>query len=887
MTTAQSTDTPIGVPPITPTIAHLFSINETTDPAITKDVLSSATYLDLSQKQLDELHKTRPEQIVLNLPLADGQTIKLALTQQQILTDNFKLYASHTKSEIDYQPGLYYQGEVVGADKSLAAISILQDYVMGVFSFNGENYVLGHLRPNVYPASDKYVLYQESNLLITNPFKCLDLPAPYDPADSFTLDGTTEKSTAMANSVKVYIEGDNDLYRKKGNSTSSATDYITGFFNVVNALYNAESIPTEISEILIWTNSDPYSSTSANDALSAFRSRLNGNFNGDIAHLASIDDANNGGVAYVDVLCQKVFGVAYSDLGTTFNDNPIPTYSWTVEVFTHEMGHNLGSPHTQSCTWPDGAIDGCVSQEGSCERGPIPANGGTIMSYCHLTGTGINFAKGFHELPGNKIRSEFNAASCLTPDNGGGGGGDGGGEGGEIRTPNLTRGNTSLTIDGSVVSINLTIVNDGDGDAGASKIRYYLTVNELIDTGDPILGAKSLPALTAGSSSGNINLTVDVNELNIDAATYYVAYIIDPDEEVEESNEDDNAFWWGDQPVVITNLDYCESKGLSTSYEYISMVKIGDFESSSSDDNGYRMNTTGAAEFPINSPINIELRPGYAGPAYREYWRIWIDLNQDMDFDDAGEMVFDAGAAYARDITGNIALPANATLGKTRMRVSMKGSNDFSAPSHCEDFGYGEVEDFEISLLEGGQLPLTLSSFSGTTEANYNVLQWTTATETGTAFYYLERSKNGKTEFKIVSQLAAAGNSNTEQFYQVKDDAPLRRAFYRLRTQNTDGSEDISTLLFLERKNTNALKINNLHPIPATNRLTIKWSNPTSATTSIRLMDFTGKVVQQHRVNSVAGQQIQQLNVADLNAGIYFITIEQNGQVVSQKVSIR
>ncbi len=88
-----------------------------------------------------------------------------------------------------------------------------------------------------------------------------------------------------------------------------------------------------------------------------------------------------------------------------------PTYSWDVEVITHEMGHVVGSPHTHRCCWnPPGtgttAIDGCYTLEGTCATPvpELPVGGGTIMSYCHLTTDGINFSNGFGQQPGDTIR---------------------------------------------------------------------------------------------------------------------------------------------------------------------------------------------------------------------------------------------------------------------------------------------------------------------------------------------------------------------------------------------------------------------------------------------------------------------------------------------------
>jgi hypothetical protein len=83
---------------------------------------------------------------------------------------------------------------------------------------------------------------------------------------------------------------------------------------------------------------------------------------------------------------------------------------------THELGHLFGSRHTHACVWNGNntAIDGCAGfVEGTCSLPGNPAGGGTIMSYCHLTGVGINFSNGFGTQPGNVIRNSVINATCL------------------------------------------------------------------------------------------------------------------------------------------------------------------------------------------------------------------------------------------------------------------------------------------------------------------------------------------------------------------------------------------------------------------------------------------------------------------------------------------
>ncbi|MFN8331580.1 MAG: hypothetical protein U0T81_10250 [Saprospiraceae bacterium] len=57
----------------------------------------------------------------------------------------------------------------------------------------------------------------------------------------------------------------------------------------------------------------------------------------------------------------QLWAYAYSNIYSSYQD--VPTYSWTIEVMTYEMGHNIGSNHTHWCGWTGGAIDNCYTPE--------------------------------------------------------------------------------------------------------------------------------------------------------------------------------------------------------------------------------------------------------------------------------------------------------------------------------------------------------------------------------------------------------------------------------------------------------------------------------------------------------------------------------------------
>ena len=67
--------------------------------------------------------------------------------------------------------------------------------------------------------------------------------------------------------------------------------------------------------------------------------------------------------------------------------------------------------------------------------------------------------------------------------------------------------------------------------------------------------------------------------------------------------------------------------------------------------------------------MTLRITPEHSWIEYDEYFRVWIDFNQDADFDDPGEMVLEAIGNTA--VSGDVLIPLDATLGPTRMRISL------------------------------------------------------------------------------------------------------------------------------------------------------------------------------------------------------------------------
>ena len=366
------------------------------------------TVMKLSKTEIQRINSEKPEALEMNFPF-EGKTLTLQLVKNNFFTQDFSVNTD--KGYVNYTPGAYYQGIVKGDNSSVVAISFFQDDVVGVTSVaDVGNIVIGKAKN-----SEDFVSYNDQKLKGSNPFVCGSddlLENQKTPAPSYDPKTMTAKNTD--NCVRVYYEVGYGPYQQNNSNVTTAMNWVSAMHNNISTLYNNDGITLALSQVFVWTTNDPFSGAPG-DILSQFRTTRT-TFNGDIAQL--LRNPATTSIAYVNSLCGAY---KYSYCGVNFAYSNVPTYSWNIEAMTHEMGHNLGSPHTHACKWNGNntAIDGCGPASGNNEGcdAPLPTNGGTIMSYCHLvSGVGINFTKGFGIQPGDLIRATINSKSCLGSD---------------------------------------------------------------------------------------------------------------------------------------------------------------------------------------------------------------------------------------------------------------------------------------------------------------------------------------------------------------------------------------------------------------------------------------------------------------------------------------
>ena len=237
-------------------------------------------------------------------------------------------------------------------------------------------------------------------------------------------------------------------------------------------------------------------------------------------------------------------------------------------------------------------------------------------------------------------------------------------------------------------------------------------------------------------------------------------------------------------------VEYCPSQGNDFSYEWIAKVDIGTFTNSSAGA-AYSDYTAQTITLAAGSITDITLTPGFKSSTYDEYWKIWVDLNGDGDFDDANELAFDAGSMSKTVVNGTLSIAAETAPITTRMRVSMKYNG---AQTACEAFGYGEVEDYTVQITGIVETPpatptglatsnVTTSSFAvnwnastGATSYDLQIRQqggsWSTYNTTATSYNVTGLASSTAYEVKV-SAKNNAGSSAYSSVVSVTTATPV------------------------------------------------------------------------------------------------------------------
>ncbi len=185
--------------------------------------------------------------------------------------------------------------------------------------------------------------------------------------------------------------------------------------------------------------------------------------------------------------------------------------------------------------------------------------------------------------------------------------------------------------------------------------------------------------------------------------------------------------------------------------------------------------------------------------------------------------------------------------------------------------------DSLVYLLEE-TLPIELIAFSGYAETNYNMLEWSTASETDNEYFTVERSKDA-TAFEIAGILPGAGNSSSILNYNLKDKNPYPGLnYYRLKQTCSDGDFHYSYIIAILSKRLIDFDYNYN---PVQNLLTVH-EGTFYELESIELIDPLGRKVYDANFDEI----VHSINTEGIKKGIYFLRLLSRTETYNFKLII-
>lgn len=187
--------------------------------------------------------------------------------------------------------------------------------------------------------------------------------------------------------------------------------------------------------------------------------------------------------------------------------------------------------------------------------------------------------------------------------------------------------------------------------------------------------------------------------------------------------------------------------------------------------------------------------------------------------------------------------------------------------------------------IECQKLPVTLISYTGEAAPNGNILKWSTASELYNDYFTLYASTNG-VDFTEIAVVEGSGTTYSATAYSYNDKTALSNAvtYYRLEQSDFDGTTENLGVVSIERNVETVFNISSLQPIPVISNLELIFSTEDDATdVSISVFDVIGRVMDDWTVDAQKGINTFNVELNDLNSGVYFIAIKQNENVVTKR----
>lgn len=343
---------------------------------------------------------------LVDVPLGPGKQVTLLMNPSHPFAPDARIVEASmdaagrvTERQVPLPDALYLTGSVEGAPGSRAFISWADGTVHGMVQDADGLFVISSGPAGLHGPVVSYRM-QDIPWAPVPPEVggCAMLTAPGD--DGPGKPHAISAGGSSCKEIRLALETDQE-YRSKCGGTNNAIAYAGTLASALCDIYTWElDVRVSVSYLRIWTTTDPWNSGTAMTQLAALRTHWEANMSSVPRHTAHMLSGRSlgGGAAYISAMCNDYAYGVEGNLECTF---PYPlvdhqSTNWDPFIVAHELGHNVGAPHTHDYCPPE---DRCAPSQyfGPCQVMQICTSLGTIMSYCHLCDGVQSIGLQFHE----------------------------------------------------------------------------------------------------------------------------------------------------------------------------------------------------------------------------------------------------------------------------------------------------------------------------------------------------------------------------------------------------------------------------------------------------------------------------------------------------------
>lgn len=187
---------------------------------------------------------------------------------------------------------------------------------------------------------------------------------------------------------------------------------------------------------------------------------------------------------------------------------------------------------------------------------------------------------------------------------------------------------------------------------------------------------------------------------------------------------------------------------------------------------------------------------------------------------------------------------------------------------------------------KSSSLPLEWIDISLTSHGSSSFLNWTTAHETNTSHFDIERSEDGRM-FQRVGRVEAVGNRRAMSSYSFEDktswEMSSKEIFFRIKQVDLNGEFSYSSLLSVDVLEAESGM--EVFPNPASDWLSLHIYQQDQSTGNLIIRNLMGNVIWIQSVSSE--EKTCKISIEDWIPGVYVVSLQTDVGVLTEKITVQ